>query len=395
MLGLLRFLKGYVWFTGEGGFPEKLLTDAAALGLTVTDTHRQGETLYAACPAGEYRRLRPLAKRACIRLRIRRKRGLYFRLFPYRKRAGLPVGLVLAAVLLYVLAGRIWVVQVEADTAVNEAAVLAAVQAQGVYPGCRIDDVDMQSLKLKALSDLEEMVFISVNPSGCVARVAVNKRAPAPSIQNFHDNFSNLVAGTDGRILSTEIYSGQAAVQAGDGVTAGTLLVSGTVESAAGNLYLRRASGKVIAETSHTLSVTVPFTEQIQQSTAETVYRPYFRFLCWDIPLFGTCSLDGSYTVTAYYRLPKTQGLTLPIGLIDRRFTRVEQTTVQYTEAQAQALAAQRLEEQLAVLIASGVTVREETDRQETAAADGITLTVTLRCEEDIAKEIPLEITDF
>lgn len=391
---MLRFLKGYVWFKGEGGFPEKLLSEAAAAGLSVTDSKRQGETLFAACPAGQYKRLRPLAKRACMRLRIYRKQGLYFRLFPYRKRAGMPIGLLLAALLLYILSGRIWVVQVEADAPVEESAILAAVEAQGVYPGCRIQNIDMRLLRLHALSDLEDMVYVSVNPSGCVARVTVNKREPAPSIQDFHAHFSNLVAEMDGRILSTEIYSGQAAVHAGDGVAAGTLLVSGTVESAAGNLYLRRASGRIIAETVRTLTVTVPLSEQVSLPTGEVIYRPYFRFLRWDIPLYSACPLEGEYAVTAYYRLPQTAALTLPIGLIDRRYSRVEQTTVQRTAQQAASVAEERLSAQLDALAKSGVKVTQQTDKAETVTADAYTVAVTLRCEEDIAKEVPLTLTN-
>lgn len=391
---MLRFLQGYVWFKGEGGFPERLLTEAAAKGLTVTDSHRQGETLFAACPAGQYKKLRPLAKRACMRLRIYRKRGLYFRLFPYRKRMGMPVGLLLAGILLYILSGRIWVVQVESEVPVDETAILSAVEAQGVYPGCRMEDIDMRLLRLHALSDLEEMVYVSVNPSGCVARVTVNKRDPKPSIEDFHDNFSNLVAETDGRIISTEIHSGQVAVKAGDGVTAGTLLVSGTVESAAGNLYLRRSSGKVIAETTRTLTVTVPFSETQTVKTNEVVYRPYFRFLRWDIPLFGSSSLAGAYAVTAYYRQPQANDITLPIGLVDRRFTALKEVTVQHTESVAKTLAEQQLKNRLDALAAEEVKVTAELSRDTVITADAVTLTVTLRCEEDIAKEVPLKFAD-
>ncbi len=391
---VLDFVKGYVWFFGEGGFPEKLLSEAAANALHITHTQRQGETLFAACPAGEYRQLRPLAKRACMRLRIYRKRGLYFRLFPYRKRIGLPIGLMLAAVLLYVLSGRIWVVQVDAQMPVDETAVLAAVEAQGVYPGCRIQDIDMQTLRLKALSDLEEMVFVSVNPSGCVARVAVNARDPKPSIENFHDNFSNLIASRDGRILSTEVYSGQAAVKVGDGVTAGTLLVSGTVESAAGNLYLRKASARIIAETTRTLTVAVPFYETVKTQTKNVLYRPYFRFLKWDIPLFTADTLQGDWAVTTWHRLPRTDSITLPLGLIDRRFVQVEAIKIQHTQNEAAALAEKRLKAQLDTLAEKNVKVTAELDRRTAANADGVTLTVTLRCEEDIAKEVPLKFAD-
>ncbi len=393
-MNVLDFLKGYVRFYGEGGFPERLLSEASANGLHITDAKRQGETFFATCPAAEYGRLRPLAKRACIRLRIYRKHGLYFRLFPYRKRAGVPIGLLLGALLLYALSGRIWIVEVQADAPIDTATVLQAVEKQGVHVGCRIQDIDMQSLRLYVLSDLEEAVYVSVNPSGCVARVTLNKRAPAPNIEDFHNNFSNLVAVRDGTILSTDVHSGQTAVKVGEGVTAGTLLVSGTVESAAGNLYLRRASGKIIAETSRTLSVFIPFSEQQLQPTKTVAQRIYFRFLRWDVPLFSAVELPDTYRVTKTAHLPKSNGLTLPIGWLHEQYTRLEPTTITRSEAEALTRAEEELRKQLQALADAGVTVEETRDKTTETTPDGVYITATLRCTEDIAKEVPLQFAE-
>lgn len=391
---MLRFLRGYVHFKGEGGFPERLLSDAAALGLAITDSYKQGETLFARCPAAHYKKLRPLARRACMRLKICRKQGLYFRLFPYRKRVGLPVGMLLSILLFCFLSSRIWVVQIEAAEPVDEAAVLAAVEAQGVYPGCRIQDVDMRLLRLHALSDLEEMVYVSVNPSGCVARVTVNKRAPKPDIEDFHSNFSNLVAACDGKIISMEIHSGQATVKVGEGVTKGMLLVSGTVESPAGNLYLHKSSGKVIAETERTLSVTVPLSEVISEPSEEIVFRPSFRFLRWEIPLFSSGALQGTYTENVYYHLPQINGITLPVGMVERRLVRMRKVTVSRTAEQAAALAETRIQEELDALTAGGAQPLKELSRDGTTDGKQVTLSVTLLCHENIAVEIPLKFAD-
>lgn len=389
-MNLSDFCKGYVRFDGEGGFPARLLTEAAAAGLHIRDAVLQGETLQAVCPAAEYARLRPLARRACVRIRIRRKYGLYFHLFPYRKRWGLPVGVVLSALLLYILSGRIWVLQVQSDTPVDTAAIIRAVEKQGVYVGCKIKNVDMQLLRLQVLSDLENMVFVSVNPSGCVAYITVNPRHPAPSITDFHSDFSNLIAARDGVVISTEIHSGQAAVHAGDGVTAGTLLVSGTVESAAGNLYLRRASGRILAQTTRTLTVCIPLTERRWQPTDAVICRPYLRFLKWDIPLFSATPLDDTYRVTTIHNLADTDTLTLPLGLLQKRFVRLEPHTVTRSETQAQAIAKAALEQQLEALQAAGVRVESELQKDMQTDAENVRLTAQYRCIENIAKEVPL-----
>lgn len=391
---LPRFFSGYVRFTAEGGFPERFLSDAAAIGLQITDTVRQGETFSAACPAGQYRRLRPLARHAALRLRLTEKHGVYFRLFPYRKRIGLPIGLLLGAILLYLLSGRIWVVTVDAAVPVNEAEILAAVAEQGVYVGGKIDAVDMQALRIEALSRLENFVYVSVNPSGCVARVTVTDRAPTPSVQDFHKNYSNLVAARDGRIVKTEVYSGQSKVQVGDGVSEGMLLVSGTVESGAGNLHLRRSAGRILAETTHTVSVSIPFEQTQLFPAGDPVFRPYLRFLCWDIPLFAATPLSGRYAAASTPRLPQNGEFSLPVGLIDTRFVPLKETVVTYTKEQAAALAALQLQREIAALTDSGVAVKTEQARAVTATDTAYTVSVTLLCEENIAREIPLDFAE-
>ena len=384
----------YVWFSGVGGFPATLLSDAAARGLHLFNTRVEGETLYACCPAAQYKYLRPLARRACMRLRITRKRGPYFRLFPYRRRTGIPVGLALAALLLCWLSGRIWIVQVETAAGIDEQAVLQAVAAQGVYPGCRIDTVDMQLLRLSALSDLQDTVYVSVNPSGCVARVTVNPRSMKPTVNRPTDGCANLVAAQSGRIVALEVYSGQAAVQVGDGVEAGMLLVSGTVEPPSGRVYLRRASGRVIAETTRSLQVTVPLQETVMQSTGKVIFTPYFRFLKWDIPLFSHIPPTQPYREITRFLLPRAGDKTLPIGLIDRRLDLVSPTVITRSAAQAASLAQTRMQLCLGALRAQGVEVLSTQSSVTDCDEKNAVLTVTLLCREDIAIQKPVKIAD-
>ncbi len=393
-LRLWRFLVGYVWFSAEGGFPERLLSDAAVAGIPLSDSRRRGELLIACCPARDYRRLRPLARRACMRMRIQRKSGLYFRLFPYRKRAGIPVGMALAAALLILLSQRVWIVTTEGNVTIDEQEILAAMETLGVYPGCRINAIDMEWLRAQSLSRLPALSYLSVNPTGCVARIAVTERDPTPSIQDFTQNYSNLVAARDGRILQMEVYSGQAAAVAGQGVTEGMLLVSGAVESASGNTVFRRAAGRVIAETTRALTVSVPLEEDPMLPAGKPHLRPVFRFLKWDIPLFGSGELAGDFAVAEYRHLPQNGELTLPIGLVNRYYTPLAPTRIRRTPDEAAVLAEQRLQQQKEALAGTGVALLGELERRVEKNDTAFTVTVICRCEEDIAQEVPLLVAE-
>ena len=50
----LRFLRGWIWFEAEGGFPERMLNLAARADIGLWNTCRQGIVLKACCFARDY-----------------------------------------------------------------------------------------------------------------------------------------------------------------------------------------------------------------------------------------------------------------------------------------------------------------------------------------------------
>ena len=93
IIRFLRWLLGWVEFEAEGGFPERLLNLAARGGIPLWDTGRRGVVLTARCFARKYKKLRPIARKAGVRLHVVRRHGVPFFLQRYRARAGLVAGL--------------------------------------------------------------------------------------------------------------------------------------------------------------------------------------------------------------------------------------------------------------------------------------------------------------
>ena len=164
------------------------------------------------------------------------------------------------------------------------------------------------------------------------------------------------------------------------------------MESASGNVRLFRAAGEVTAETFRTLTVTVPETEEQLLPCGSAIYRPSLRFLKWEMPLFGSGELSGTYAVAEYARQPQRNGITLPIGIVERCYTPLGKTAVHFSPDAALLAAEERMAKKIDALSATGVAVVEQTARTADTE-NGCTLTVTLRCEENIAVEKLLDIT--
>ena len=136
-----QWLPGYVTVEIEGGFPERMLNELTGGGIAVWRIRRRAESVRFCCLAGDYRRLRRPAKRAGVRMRVRRKRGLPFFWRRYRRRRGLLAALALYAAILALLSPRIWAIEVVGNTATDAAAICAVAEQAGIRLGARTDRI--------------------------------------------------------------------------------------------------------------------------------------------------------------------------------------------------------------------------------------------------------------
>jgi len=378
----IRWWTGWVEFEAEGDLPALLLDGASVRGVPLWDIQREGIALRARCAARAYTRLHRPARRAGMRLRVTKKRGLPFWLRRFRGRWGLAVGTVLAVILLQLLSGRIWSITVNGNDQVSEDTLLKTTAGWGVYVGAPINALDIERIRLHALTQMDGVAWLTVNLEGCVAHIELNESDPPIDVVDTAPP-SNLLAARDGWILKMEVFGGEAMVKPGDAVTEGTLLVSGAT-IADKSLLLRRSLGVIIAQTERELTVTVPYVVE-QLEPTDILYRPYLSFFGLDIPLSPGGELRQNYRLTQNDRFLTADGITLPIGLRHRHYTLLEPYVRTLSPAEAEAESVRRLRA-LERLELAEVTVRESRYIGENTAG-GYVLTGRYVCEENIACE--------
>lgn len=384
--GLLRWFPGWVRVETEGGYPERLLNDMTAAGMEVWHVHRRVERLDFSCYAAQYRRLRPLARRACVRMRLGQKRGFPFWRHRYRHRKGLLVGAVLYVALLAALSSRVWIIEVEGNSLTPTATVLEQAQRYGVEIGARMKELDIKGMQLYGPDDLPGVAFLTVNPSHCVARIQVTEREPTPQVLDLSQP-SDLVAARDGRILQVDARSGYPQVKEGEAVTAGTVLVSGRVETDLGE-KLYRSYGEVWAETTRRITVSVPLFQEMLVPAPQGMCQPTITFLCWDFPLYSKRPLQGEWHHQQTHHPLTVRERALPLALTcDYYWPLVTHSTL-YTSQQAEEMAREQLaREETAVFLPDSYELLTQTGDVQQGK---YVLTATYRCRENIAVEVPL-----
>lgn len=382
-----RWLLGWVRFEAEGGFPERLLNQAAKQGIALWNSSRQGIVLTSCCYARSYRKLRPLAKKASVRMRVRDRRGLPFFLRKYRARLGLAAGMAVYMVLLQMLSSRVWIIDIRGNDLVSDEEILEVLEPLGLREGGTFQGLDVSDLQLSALKALPDLTWLAVNLDGSTVHVEVEERGTHAPLEE--DTPSNIKAARDGKIVKVEVTGGQATVKPGEAVTKGSLLISGVVESKTGPI-LRRSSGRIIAETTRTLTAEIPLTETQLLPTGETIFRPSFSLFGIRIPLYTDGTVPKDCDLSTHRHMLTAYGKSLPVGFLCEEYRLLEAADITRTEEEAAALAGGLLDErELAELGRAQVLSSSREGRVE----DGVyILTGTYRCLEDIGVEEQLYV---
>ena len=383
-LRLIRWLRGTVTATVSGRRPERLLNLCANRGIPVWQVRRRREGLDCRLYARDYRKLRPLRRRAGVNLRIRRKRGLPFHCRRYRARWGLLVGGVLFCAFLALMPRFVWRIEVHTRGAVDEATVRDTLADLGLRIGAPLDAVDGADLRHRLALKMPGVSWAAINDDGAVVTVEVRGVEEKPE---KGEGYANLVAAREGQIVALYVRSGSAAVKVGDAVAAGQLLVSGTEGYADGRTVFRRSEGEVIAETIRTVAVSVPLVRTDRVPCGPPFTRRVVSLFGVTVPLYvGEVKGDCRRTVERTDLI--VGGVSLPAWTAVATFTPVAERRVTLTLAEAKAEAASRLEKAVAAELSGAEILSRQIDF--TTEGDALVATATCLCRENVARTEPI-----
>lgn len=384
VLRILRWLFGYVVFRGRGPFPERFLNLAAREELNLWDVRCSKGELKACVSRADYKQLRPIARKAKLRLRVQERHGLHFHTRKYQGRAGLLVGAVLFVGVLTFLSQYVWDVQVHGAVSLTETQVEEVMSELGIHPGVRKKELNAKLTEQKAMVKLPELSWIAINLQGSVVNVEIKEREVPPEFIPQEEP-CNMVATQTGQVIRLEVYTGTAAVNMGDAVVKGQLLINSVVEDETGNGVLKHASGKVYAATHRELTIEVPLSQMITVSTGNVMERRRISVFGIDFPI-SVAAIPGKGYLCKKRKEPLMIGKArLPVTIYTETWTEQIQRPLVYTEEQAQAEAHRFLEEkEKQELGEARIVHKEENVRIENGT---YILMASYDCEENIAQE--------
>lgn len=165
--------------------------------------------------------------------------------------------------------------EVKGNERVPTAVILSQLRQLGVRPGVYGPGLDRQQLAQETLREMEELSWMGINLHGTRLEVIVREAVASPE-RIDEEGYFDIVAEADGIVTHIEPEQGDAAVQEGDTVLAGEMLISGTVtmeppkySDLPTRYYQTHARGRVWARTWRTLTAQIPLEANTKVYTGE------------------------------------------------------------------------------------------------------------------------------
>lgn len=381
------FLRGSCRFSANGMFPERFLNLCANADMGLWDIRRTDGGLSARVVAGRYRRLRRLAKKCGLLLRITEKRGLPFRLIPYRKRAGMPLGFLVFCGMLYFLSLFVWSVELPNTTPELTATLSEALDEMGLTVGSLRSRVEGNRMSVELQMRVPELSWAGISSRGSRVIVEIKELEIVPKpLDNAEP--CNIVASKSGIISSISLVDGEIVVSPGQTVVTGDLLVSGVVDRA-GRVEMLHAEAEVFARIEHTFTCTIDLDHVSRERTGKAVKLTRLKVFGLEMPLFFGDDPNGDYEREISKWQLSIGDFELPLETRTEILHEMKNVKRRLSLAEAEALAAADIERQKSRFS------KDEIVSENTTVSYGDN-SVTIQCEatviEDIAVSNPILI---
>ncbi|MGL4344692.1 MAG: sporulation protein YqfD [Cellulosilyticaceae bacterium] len=277
-----NYFAGYVIVEVSGYALEKFINCALQEDIYFWDVKRESHKLYFKTSIKNFKQLKQSAKQTRCRMKIVDKCGLPFTMFRYRRRKVLASGIVLFAVILYILSSFVWLVEVEGTSRLQETDLISTLENNGFTVGKMKNKLDLREAEQCLVKNYSDIIWAGIKFEGTKLVVQVTESVPKPKMYDKSVS-THLVAKRDGLITYIATDKGIPQVQKGDTVKKGDVLVSGaiTLQDDLGTVRYTHSDAKVTAKTCYTLKATMPRTKIEKQYTNHA--KKNFR-----VRLFGT-----------------------------------------------------------------------------------------------------------
>lgn len=380
---ITNYIRGYVSVIIKGLFPERFINLCTKNKINLWNIKRKTKNeITAQITVKDFKKLHKITKRCGCKVHIAEKHGLRFRIYRYRKRKALAIGLVVFFVILWSLTKFVWIIDITGNDKVSDTLILEYAKKCGLKTGVPTSYVDSKKIQTFLMTNMEELSFVSVNKNGTAVYIDVREREQRREHFDKY-SFSNIIADQSGVIESVLVQSGTAAVKKGDIVYKGQLLVSGATDNKYLGIKYSNSDAEIMARVWHEKTVDLPYYIEEKVPTGKVKNKRKLKILDFSLNLYiKNKILFENYDILSYTNyISLGKGKILPIGIETDRYEEYVIKRTKLTVEQTKELLLKELDTQYknSEIISRTFDIKDNK------------LTVIYECIEDIGREEELD----
>ncbi|MBQ5337866.1 MAG: sporulation protein YqfD [Oscillospiraceae bacterium] len=328
-----------VHFTAKGAQLAAFRDALRRNGVRCRNQQVSGEVFSAEISAGDQKMLHALAAHGQIAVEITARRGLRYRLTPFRGRWGFLCGMLLGSMFLFWCNAAVRSIEITGNTRIPDAEIIRALSELGVSYGVPFRDLPYRYIEQQMRLAVHDIEWITMRHRGGRLIVDLTEERLPPAMDERRIP-ANIVAAETAQITGMDIRSGFAAKQVGDTVRAGDLLISGAQTDAFGICRYYHAEGTVTGTYFDTFEQMLPYVSELPvrgSTETETVLSVFGRRIPLTLGFVRPAPAEN--LIYEEDREPFfCFGRQLPVSLIRCRYTRQETAITVFTEAELRAM---------------------------------------------------------
>ena len=313
VLRIIRGFRGYIVFKIYGNFPERFLNLINRRGIRHWDFVPDKDAYAGKMFLCDYMEIRPAARASSVRLRSTKRAGFPFFVKKYKRRWGLLLGALTAAVILIVMSQFVWDIRITGAEGLSTTELYSALEECGLKVGALKSGIDVESVERQMELKIPEVRWIAVNMLNNVADVEIKQQSERPGI-NKNKSPCNIKASADGVITDIVVSSGTCEVKRGSAVAKNQLLVNSVVPIGEDRQKYVCSKARIMADvieeksfkTLRNKSVLVPKRNYLEKSN--------LKFLFLSFPYGLSPSYKGARCVNTFNESLSINNVRLPLG---------------------------------------------------------------------------------
>ncbi len=262
-----HYRKGYLRIRLTGFSPERFFNLCRANQIYLWNLQYLDHSYDFRMKLEDYRRVRPLVRKAGVHLHITEKQGLPFVLYRNRRRKWYAAGVLAFFLVLFAMSQFVWNISFEGNRQFTDDMLLQYLDAMDIRYGTWKGGIDCSRLEDSIRSHYQEIIWVSAQVSGTRLMVKIKENHVISQIPKEDTSPQDLMAAKAGVITNMIIRRGKAQVSVGDAVEQGQLLVSGSIpiyndSQELTEVWQVRADADIYAETTLSQEERIPKTRK-------------------------------------------------------------------------------------------------------------------------------------